>query len=97
MRKAYIQPQLSNLMRTSIILASSLFALILAPDAAYGTPSTTSWTPMTLDIQPCRVVHLGMDNYFSTKASPTGSLATDFTSPTLGVLPFNRLQRMLTF
>jgi hypothetical protein len=52
---------------------------------------------MTLDIQPCRVVHLGMDNYFSTKASPTGSLATDFTSPTLGVLPFNRLQRMLTF
>lgn len=92
MKKAYIRLQSRNLMGTFHILAFSLLVLILAPGAAYGTPSTTFWTPMTLDIQPYRVVHLGMDNYFSTKASPTGSLATDFTSPTLGVLPFNRLQ-----
>lgn len=92
MKKVFIRLRLSNLMRTINILASSLLALILTSGTAYATPSTTFWTPMTLDIQPYGVFHLGMDNYFSTKASSTGSLATDFTSPTLGVLPFKRLQ-----
>jgi hypothetical protein len=32
--------------------------------SAWATPSTTYWTPCTIDIQPKGVTHLGVDNYF---------------------------------
>ena len=42
-------------------------ALILGAFAAgniSATPSTTYWTPCTMDIQPASVTHLGVDDYF---------------------------------
>lgn len=39
--------------------------------ACWATPSTTYWTPCTIDIQPAGVIHLGIDDYVavgSTKA-----------------------------
>lgn len=64
-----------------------LFLLILWPGMAHSTPSTTYWTPMTLDIQSYAVPHLGVDNYFTgDKAFPT-----DF-GLTMGVLPGDKLQ-----
>jgi hypothetical protein len=48
---------------------------------------------MTLDIQPYGVFHLGIDNYFRvSKSSADGAFPTDITSPTIGVLPFNKIQ-----
>jgi hypothetical protein len=43
--------------------------------AANATPSTTYWTPCTIDIQPAGVYHLGIDNYF--QVGSTGSFTTD--------------------
>ncbi len=75
--------------------------VLLAGTAAFATPSTTYWTPMTMDIQPYKVVHLGIDNYFaSTNESRTkdidsgagnGSFPTDV-GLTMGVLPFEKIQ-----
>jgi len=39
--------------------------LILLPCQAFATPSSTFWTPMTLDIQPYGLLHVGVDNYFT--------------------------------
>jgi hypothetical protein len=64
-----------------------LFLSIFWPGMVHSTPSTTYWTPMTLDIQSYGVPHLGVDNYF------TGNSAfpTDF-GLTIGVLPGDKLQ-----
>jgi len=61
---------------------------------ASGTPSTTYWTPATMDIQPFGVVHIGVDNYFTVGKKAKnggGDLATDV-GLTVGVLPFEKLQ-----
>ncbi len=71
-----------------------LVSLFLMAGIAHATPSTTYWTPMTMDIQPYGVLHLGVDNYFTVfrKASNGGgSFPTDF-GLTMGVLPFDKLQ-----
>ncbi len=71
----------------------ALCALLLLAQMAFATPSTTFWTPETLDIQPFGVVHLGIDNYFRTKFNPgDGQFPTDLTLPTIGVLPFQKVQ-----
>ena len=67
-----------------------LCALLLLAQMAFATPSTTFWTPLTPDIQPFGVAHLGIDNYFRTKQGD--QFVTDLTLPTIGVLPFKKVQ-----
>ncbi|MGA2400342.1 MAG: hypothetical protein ABSG91_01385 [Syntrophobacteraceae bacterium] len=64
-----------------------LLVLILFSGVAHATPSTTFWTPMTLDIQSYMVPHLGVDNYFTRHSY----FPTDF-GLTIGVLPWEKLQ-----
>ena len=81
-------------MKKLSVLTVTLVSLFLLSGFAYATPSTTYWTPMTLDIQPYGVLHLGVDNYFTVfrKADNGGaSFPTDF-GLTMGVLPFEKLK-----
>ncbi len=55
-----------------------ILAVLACAGVALATPSTTYWTPCTIDIQPAGVTHLGIDDYFavgSTKA--VSQFATD--------------------
>src|SRR3990172_382135 len=76
-------------------IALVLGLVLLAGTAAYATPSTTYWTPMVMDIQPYKVVHLGIDNYFTkTKKAASGeqgAFPTDI-GLTMGVLPGEKIQ-----
>jgi len=76
------------------VLALCVCSFLFMAGVASATPSTTYWTPMTMDIQPFGILHLGVDNYFRvfTKSSPSGSLPTDLTIPEVGVLPFEKVQ-----
>jgi hypothetical protein len=82
-----------------IITAASvnIIMFICLTGMAHATPSSTYWTPMTLDIQSYGVAHIGVDNYFSvgnkTSDEPAinNSFATDV-GLTVGVLPFEKLQ-----
>ena len=73
-----------------------LFCLsLVVTHSAFATPSTTFWTPMTQDIQPFGILHIGVDNYFRLSTpvvNQNGAFPTDFTAPTIGVLPFKRIQ-----
>jgi len=71
-----------------------LIALTFIAGIAQATPSTTYWTPMTMDIQSYGVLHLGVDNYFTVlrKADSGGSSFPTDTGLTTGVLPFNDIQ-----
>lgn len=74
-------------------LATSIVVLLMTAGSLHATNSTTFWTPMTPDIQPYGYIHLGIDNYFRVKSTPTnGAFPTDLTAPTIGVLPFTRVQ-----
>lgn len=77
------------------MLAAAAAMVAMACGSAMATPSTTYWTPMTLDIQSYKVLHLGIDNYFTVdkQASSGNQLAfpTDL-QLTIGVLPFEKLQ-----
>ncbi|HEY5521890.1 MAG TPA: hypothetical protein VIK21_01785 [Desulfuromonadaceae bacterium] len=77
------------------MLAAAAAMVALACGSAMATPSTTYWTPMTLDIQSYKVTHLGIDNYFTVdkKASSgdQGAFPTDV-GLTIGVLPFEKIQ-----
>lgn len=77
-----------------IRISAALIILLMLCSIAYATPSTTYWTPMTPDIQPYGVLHIGVDNYFTVfrkAANGGGSFPTDF-GLTMGVLPFEKLQ-----
>ena len=77
----------------TVFLLSVLVLLSLA-GLARATPSTTYWTPMTPDIQPFGVLHIGVDNYFTINKNTRaggGSFPTDV-GLTMGVLPFEKLQ-----
>lgn len=55
--------------------------------AAQATPSTQIWNPST-DIQATGVMHLGIDNYFTTASPAAGGYATPTdTGLTYGVIP----------
>lgn len=71
----------------------TLGAVALLTGTAGATPSTTYWTPATSDIQPYKVGHLGIDNYFTIgqKGSTKGGMPTDV-GFTVGVLPYEKLQ-----
>ena len=73
-------------------MAALLFVLLLVANTTFATSSTTFWTSMTPDIQPYGVFHLGIDNYFRVSAPHDPSFFTDFTAPTVGVLPFTKIQ-----
>jgi hypothetical protein len=77
------------------ILAAAAAMVAVASGSVMATPSGTFWTPMTLDIQSYKVVHLGVDNYFTVdkKASSgeQGSFPTDL-GLTVGILPFEKIQ-----
>ncbi|HXE97041.1 MAG TPA: hypothetical protein VN642_11580 [Dongiaceae bacterium] len=81
------------MMKRVLMLAAAIVAM--ACGSAMATPSTTYWTPMTLDIQSYKVTHLGIDNYFTVdkKASSgqQGAFPTDL-GLTVGVLPFEKIQ-----
>jgi peptidoglycan hydrolase-like protein with peptidoglycan-binding domain len=76
-----------------LVAAAALVAV--ASGSAMATPTGTFWTPMSMDIQSYKVVHLGIDNYFTIdkKASSgeQGAFPTDL-GLTLGVLPFEKIQ-----
>lgn len=57
---------------------------------AMATPSTTYWTPMTVDVQSYGVLHVGVDNYFTVfrKAGNGGGAFPTDLGLTIGVLPF---------
>jgi len=75
-------------------LAAVAIAIGASMGSAAATPSTTYWTPATTDIQAFRVLHVGIDNYFTVfrKAiDGAGDFPTDV-GLTVGVLPFQKLQ-----
>ncbi len=78
-----------------LVLGAGLIALLFPAAVARAGPSTTFWTPMTLDIQPHGVFHLGVDNYFTVgrKASDGGgSFPTDLTLPEVGIALSSKVQ-----
>jgi hypothetical protein len=78
--------------KTFQIMAAALLVLLMVAHPVYATSSTTFWTPMTLDIQPYGVVHLGIDDYFRVRNASPGAFPTDMTMPTVGILPFSKIQ-----
>jgi hypothetical protein len=64
------------------------------PGIAQATPSTTYWTPMTVDIQSYGVLHTGVDNYFTVfrKAEDGGGMFPTDVGLTMGVLPFEKVK-----
>lgn len=82
-----------NILRKKCLIPTAcLFVLLAVVGNAYATPSTTFWTPMTVDFQSFGIIHLGIDDYFRIKGPHDQSLFTDFTAPTVGVLPFKKIQ-----
>jgi hypothetical protein len=80
-----------SLRKLALVLA--VLAAIV-PTAASATPSSTVWTPMSLDIQPYGVAHWGVDNYFTVfrkAANGAGDFPTD-AGFTIGVLPGDKLK-----
>lgn len=83
------------------ILASlSLIAAVgaAAPQAVNGTPSTECWAPSSADIQPYKVWHLTIDNYFTLGRAQgkSGAFPTDI-GLTVGVLPYKKLNLEVGF
>lgn len=84
-------------MKTRLTIVMLLASLLFITGIAHATPSTTYWTPMTLDIQSYGVLHIGVDNYFSVgnKTSDESAINNSFPTDaglTIGVLPFEKLQ-----
>jgi hypothetical protein len=77
--------------------AAAIIVLIIAA-TAHATPSTTYWTPATSDIQPFKVWHIGVDNYFRLSRTQEELANGQFDSfptdvgLTVGVLPFEKIQ-----
>ena len=60
------------------VMAAAVVITIACVSAALATPSTTYWTPCTIDIQPAGVVHLGVDDYFTVGSTqPVSQFPTD--------------------
>ncbi len=66
-----------TVMRTLICGVVPVLGLLVA-GPALSTPSSTYWTPCTIDIQPARVTHIGVDNYSNIGTSDAlGQFPTD--------------------
>lgn len=80
--------------RTLAIAAS---ALALSVTAALATPSTQIWIPST-DVQAFGVLHLNLDNYVrDEKMNGVVIPPTYMFGPTIGVLPFEKVQAEVGF
>ena len=80
-------------MRTRATLGVAIVSSLALAGVAGATPSTTYWTPTTIDFQSYGVLHIGVDNYFT--VGKTGSDASAFPTDaglTLGVLPGSKVQ-----
>ena len=77
---------------TKIFSALTVIGMLSAA-TAHATPSTTYWTTAVIDVQPYKVWHLGIDNYFTVlKDDPdAGAFPTD-AGLTVGVLPYEKIQ-----
>ena len=71
---------------------------LAASTVALATPSTQIWIPST-DIQPFGVGHLNIDDYIRTSHNPGGTTGpnTYVVGPTVGVLPFEKVQMEVGF
>jgi len=86
-------------MKPKLTIVMLLANLLFITGIAHATPSTTYWTPMTMDIQPYGVLHIGVDDYFTVfrkASSGGGSFPTDL-GLTMGVLPFEKVQMEVGF
>ena len=80
-------------MKTRATLGVAIVSSLALAGVAGATPSTTYWTPMTVDFQSYGVLHIGVDNYFT--VGKTGQNSSGFPTDaglTLGVLPGSKLQ-----
>jgi len=88
-------------MHARLAYPSAISALVLAmAHTAWGTPSTTYWTPATMDVQAFLVPHVTLDNYFTVAEKGTGSQGQAFPTDlglTMGVLPFESLNMEVGF
>ncbi len=68
------------------------------PGAANATPSTQIWIPST-DVQPFKTFHLNIDSYVRSRSNDDGSRTppTWIIGPTVGVLPFEKVQAEVGF
>ena len=69
--------------------------LVVSASRAWATPSTTFWTPATIDFQPFKVGHITYDNYTTVGkggVSRRGSAFPNDLGLTGGGLPFDKLQ-----
>ncbi|MBE0605300.1 MAG: hypothetical protein IH610_03320 [Deltaproteobacteria bacterium] len=83
--------------RVGVALAA--FALCgLTASIAAATPSTQVWIPST-DIQAYKTVHLNFDTYLRAKTNDDGSRTAPVVviGPTVGILPFEKIQAELGF
>ena len=80
-----------------ISLCFAFFAALL-PGIAAATPSTQIWIPST-DIQPFKTLHLNFDTYIRASSEEDGSKLPPVVvlGPTVGVLPFEKVQAELGF
>lgn len=80
------------------ILMFSFALCVLGFSFVYATPSTTYWTPDTMDVQPYGKWHVTYDSYFTVgrRGSEKGDLTTDV-GLTVGALPFKKLNLELGF
>jgi len=82
-------------MKIARILAAASAMVALASSMALATPSTTYWTPMVMDIQGYKSLHLGIDNYFTVDKRASSGDQSAFPTDlglTIGVLPFEKFQ-----
>lgn len=87
----------TELLQKTIVTCLSLGMLA---NVSLATPSTTYWTPCTIDIQPYKVGHVTYDNYTTLgKKSPArgGQQFANDLGLTAGVLPYEKLQMEVGF
>lgn len=80
-------------------VALAAFALCgLTASIAAATPSTQVWIPST-DVQPYKTVHLNFDTYIRANTNDDGSRTAPVVviGPTVGILPFEKIQAELGF
>lgn len=87
--------------KTMKIFTLAMTLMMAAAGVAMATPSTQIWIPST-DIQPYKVFHLGIDNYFRASGAPKATTAARDANvmdigPTVGILPFEKLQMEVGF
>lgn len=74
------------------LAAASAILVSTGANEASATPTTTYWTTASSDIQPYKVLHIGIDNYFTvSRRAERSDLPTDI-GLTIGVLPYEKLQ-----